>query len=91
MIGRVLFLRADIQYVSQMLRCEIPVVLCGACGKGVCLPIVNQACSANCGAYVCEVIHDGIATPEGQLAEARLRVLADREEAPSNTQRQLIH
>jgi hypothetical protein len=58
--ARVLFKRTQIEsdpaYVGTMVRADIPVVLCGACGKGVCLPIVNQSCSANCGAYVFEVI-----------------------------------
>jgi len=46
-------------FVGQMVHSEIPTVLCGACGKGICFPIVNQVCSANCGAYVCEVVAEG--------------------------------
>jgi hypothetical protein len=60
MIKRVLFKKSpdpkNISYVGEMLRSEVPTVICGACGKGVCFPIVNQICSANCGAYVFEIV-----------------------------------
>jgi hypothetical protein len=60
-IARVLFRRSagEPHFVGQMLRSEIPVVRCGACGKGVALPVVGQSCSANCGAEVAEVIIEG--------------------------------
>ncbi len=58
MIRDVLFKcrEADPLYRGQILTDKpFIVVLCGACGKGICLPIVNQQCSAACGAYVFEV------------------------------------
>jgi hypothetical protein len=61
-VARVLFRRdplTTVNFVGQLLRADIPVVLCGYCGRGVAIPIVNQVCSAGCGAYVYEVLTEG--------------------------------
>lgn len=46
----------NLSFVGQLLRGDVPTVLCGHCGRGIALPIVNQDCSAGCGAYVYEVM-----------------------------------
>lgn len=58
-----------ILFKGMHLRAEVPVVLCGKCGRGLCMPIVNQSCSANCGAYVYEVVMEG-SQPSGKSIES---------------------
>ncbi len=72
MFKRVLFKRSqnDVSYPGQMLRSEVPTVVCGACGKGVTFPLVNQICSANCGAYVFEIVAEN-----DKLGEDRVGLL----------------
>jgi hypothetical protein len=73
---RVLFKRADDEpmFVGQLIRSEIPTVICGACGRGICFPVVGQSCSNNCGAYVFEVMSAG----QGRAAAMCERVEARR-------------
>lgn len=79
MIARVLFKRHEIDpgYVGQMIRSDLPVVLCGACGKGVSLAVVNQQCSAACGAYLYEVLFENgdstVSTGEGAAYLSAIR------------------